>query len=205
MSKILDNKIVQVIKSVIKWIFVCILVLYLLFVIAQRISGNSSIAGFRVFTVATGSMEPVYNIDDVLVVKDINPSTLKVGDDIAYIGERGGLEGILVSHRIIRIEGEGTQRVFFTKGVNNDTEDPSITSGRILGKVEGKLPVINFINHVVRNQYGFFFLVFCPLVLVVFLEVAEVVTEWKKDKVIPLENVENLEEKKEEFDSDEII
>lgn len=32
-------------------------------------------------------MVPKYNIGDVLVVKSIEPQNIKVGDDIAYIGQ----------------------------------------------------------------------------------------------------------------------
>ena len=116
--------------------------MYVAFIALQRLSGNSSIAGYRLFTVATGSMEGVYNINDVIAVKDYNTKNLKVGDDIAFIGNRGGLENKLVTHRIIKIE-EGTSgRIFTTKGVKNNVEDPSITEDQVLGKVSGVVPVV---------------------------------------------------------------
>lgn len=183
MQKIFDNKIFKTILSIIEVIIFIIVLLYLIFVIAQRLTNNSSILGYRVFTVATGSMNPKYKINDVIIVKDVNPDKLKVGDDIAYRGERGGLEGILVSHRIIKIEkkDDGTLR-FFTKGINNKIEDPSFDESRIIGQVKGKLPIVNELNHIVKNQFGFFFLVFVPLVLVIFLEIAETITNIKIEK-----------------------
>lgn len=182
MKKLLTNKIFREIVKFIEILFVLIIVLYLGFIIFQRVSGNASIGGFRVFTVATASMEPEYMVNDVIIVKDVDINTLKVGDDIAYMGERGGLEGILVTHRIIKIEKEGTSVRFYTKGINNDNEDPSFTGDRILGKSVGVLPVITQINHVVKNQFGFFFLIFCPLVLIIFLEIAETILYMKIEK-----------------------
>ena len=179
MKKLLENKTFQIIYTIIKVFVVAMLSIYLLFVIVQRFTNNSSILGYRVFTIATGSMEPVYNIDDVILVKDTDPSTLK--------------------------------------GVNNKYEDPSITEDQILGKVVGKLPVVNFINHVVKNIYGFFFLVFCPLVLVIFLEIADTIIDMKLEKnEIRLiekedkkskkknkkENISNNEELDEDVDTD---
>lgn len=218
MKKLLENKTFQIIYTIIKIFVVAMLSIYLLFVIVQRFTNNSSILGYRVFTIATGSMEPVYNIDDVILVKDTDPSTLKKGDDIAYLGNRDAVKGLIVTHRIIRIETFNDGKVHYTlKGVNNKYEDPSITEDQILGKVVGKLPVVNFINHVVKNIYGFFFLVFCPLVLVIFLEIADTIIDMKLEKnEIRLiekedkkskkknkkENISNNEELDEDVDTD---
>ena len=199
MKKLLDNKIFKVIYNIIKVVFGILLTVYLLFVIFQRVSGNSSIFGYRVFTVATGSMEPVYNVNDVIAVKNVDPSTLKVGDDIAYKGNRGGLEGMLITHRIIDIEKEDDKIYYHVKGVNNDIEDPTINESQIIGKVDRKIISVSILNRVVKNQFGFFFLVFCPLVLVIFLEVAETVIEMK------LEKQELVELSKKKDDEDEVI
>ena len=183
MQKLFENKAFKIIYGIIKTFIVSFLVIYLLFVIIQRVTNNSSIFGYRMFTVATGSMEPVYNVNDVILVKDTDPSTLKVGDDTAYLGNRDAVKGLVVTHRIIRIETLDDNKVHYTlKGVNNKYEDPSITEDQILGKVLGKVYVVNFINHVVKNIYGFFFLVFCPLVLVIFLEIADTIIEAKVEK-----------------------
>lgn len=218
MKKLLENKTFQIIYTIIKIFVVAMLSIYLLFVIVQRFTNNSSILGYRVFTIATGSMEPVYNINDVILVKDTDPSTLKKGDDIAYLGNRDAVKGLIVTHRIIRIETFSDGKVHYTlKGVNNKYEDPSITEDQIFGKVVGKLPVVNFINHVVKNIYGFFFLVFCPLVLVIFLEIADTIIDMKLEKnEIRLiekedkkskkknkkENISNNEELDEDVDTD---
>ena len=199
MKKLLDNKIFKIIYNSIKGVFVILLIVYLAFILFQRLSGNSSIFGYRVFTVATGSMKPVYNVNDVILVKDVDPKTLKIGDDIAYKGNRGGLEGMLVTHRIIDIEKEGNKIYFHMKGVNNEIEDPTINEGQVIGKVDRKIVTISLLNKVVKNQFGFFFLVFCPLVLVIFLEVAETVIEYKLDKQ------ELVELNKKKDDEDEVI
>ncbi len=205
MKKLLENKTFQLIYTIIKIFVVSLLSIYLLFVIIQRFTNNSSILGYRVFTVATGSMEPVYNINDVILVKDTDSSTLKKGDDIAYLGNRDAVKGLVVTHRIIRIETFDDGKVHYTlKGVNNKYEDPSITADQILGKVVGKLPVVNFINHVVKNIYGFFFLVFCPLVLVIFLEIADTIIDMKleKNEIRLIEKEDKKSKRKKDRDED---
>lgn len=207
MVSIFNNKIFKIVYGTLKKIFFTILILYVVFICVQRLSVNNSVFGFRLFTVATGSMKGVYNVNDVIAVKDFDNKKLKVGDDIAFIGNRGGLENKLVTHRIIKIEEESNGRIFTTKGVKNSVEDPSITESQILGKVVGVVPVVTQINHVVKSQLGFFCLIFCPLVLVIVLEILQTITDIKlehnelqeiNDKVnhIDSNNVDNNEEDK---------
>lgn len=193
MGSIFNNKIFKIVYGTLKTIFFAILILYVVFICVQRLSGNNSVFGFRLFTVATGSMKGVYNVNDVIAVKDFDNKKLKVGDDIASIGNRGGLENKLVTHRIIKIEEESNGRIFTTKGVKNSVEDPSITESQILGKVVGVVPVVTQINHVVKSQLGFFCLIFCPLVLVIVLEILQTITD------IKLENNELQEINKKEI------
>ncbi len=180
LRKLLDNKYFKIIFKIIEAIIVILMVLYLSFIIIQRLSGNQSIFGYRIFTVATGSMIPQYNIDDVLLVKEVDKEDLKVGDDITYLGNKFDVNGKIVTHRIIEIDKENN--TWTTKGINSQTEDPTIEEDQIYGKVMGTIPVITTINHIVKNQYGFFFLIFLPIVTVVFLEIADTITEIKRDK-----------------------
>lgn len=183
MMKILGNKYVKTFITIFRVCFISIIVLYLAFIIIQRLSGNKSIFGYRLFNVATGSMTGVYEINDVIAVKDWDIDTLKVGDDIAYKGNRGGLDGLLITHRIIKIEkSEDGGKLFTTKGVNAPGADPVITESQILGKVVGTVPVITQLNHVVKSQAGFFIFVFCPLVLIIVLEVLQTITDIKLEK-----------------------
>ena len=179
-KKLLDNKVFQIIYTIIKVVFFAFLAIYILFVMFQRITNNSDIFGYRMFTVATGSMEPVYKVNDVILVKTVDTSTLKVGDDIAYVGNRAELKGIVITHRIIEIwtADDGEIR-YTTQGVNNKNPDPSVSKEQIYGKVMGKVYVVNEINHIVKNIYGFFFLIFCPLVLAIFLEIADTIIDIK--------------------------
>ena len=86
--------------------------------------------------------------------------------------------------------------IIHTKGVSNILEDPVITNNKIYGKVESKLTFISLINKTIKNKYGFFFLIFVPLVLVIFLEIADTITDQKLEKQLL---------KKRESEDEEII
>ncbi len=183
MRKLFDNKIFKIVTGLVKAFIIIVMIFYVAFVIVQRVSGNNSIMGYRFFTVATGSMQGVYNVNDVIAIRDCDINNLKKGDDIAYLGTRAGLEGKIIVHRIVRIEdaSDGT-KVFTTKGVNSDVEDPIIHSNQILGSVVGKIPIITQINHIVRSQFGFFTLIFCPLVAIIVLEILQTITDYQLEK-----------------------
>ena len=199
-----NNKIFKVLYTTLKVCFIFIVASYLLFIIIQRLSGNRSIFGYRLFNVATGSMKGVYNVNDVIIVKDCDTKSLKVGDDIAYQGVRGGLEGKLVTHRIIKKEKKSNGGYMYTtKGVVSEIEDPSINESQILGKVVGVLPVISHLNHAIKSQAGFFLLVFIPLVLVIVLEVLQTITDIKIEKNEIQRIDKNSENDEEESSSNE--
>lgn len=193
MKRVFDNKIFKTVIGVVRTFLIILMVFYVGFVILQRLSGNNSIMGYRFFTVATGSMKGVYDVNDVIAVRDCEVKNLKVGDDIAYMGSRSGLEGKIIVHRIIRIDDAADgSHILTTKGVNSAVEDPTINDSQVLGCVQGKIPVITQINHIVRSQVGFFALIFIPLVLVIVLEILQTITDYQLDK----NEIQRIENKK---------
>ena len=68
LKKIKENKALKVIGNIIYTLLFIIVIFMLVVVILQRVSDNSiSFGGYRLFTVATGSMEPEYQVGDVLI------------------------------------------------------------------------------------------------------------------------------------------
>ena len=79
-------------------------------------------------------MIPKYNIGDVILVKKVDTDKIKIGDDVTYNGKAGSMNGILVTHRVIDIEENNGEKIFHTKGIANNLEDPTIKSEQIDGK-----------------------------------------------------------------------
>ena len=75
MKKLKDNKLFKIIKAILNVFFTLLIVLFLLVVCLQRLSNNElSFFNYRMFTVASGSMEPLYQIGDVLIAKETEGS-----------------------------------------------------------------------------------------------------------------------------------
>lgn len=182
-QKIKNNKMLHIFYRVLEFIVFGALILYVMMIAFQRFSNNQSILGYRIFTVASGSMEPTYKVGDVILVKDINPSKLQVGDVITYLGNQSNVSGMLITHRIIKIDKKNDGTLEYTiKGDANQIEDPIVDSSQIYGKVVAKLSFFTVISNIIHNQFGFFFLVFIPIVLFIFLEVADTIMDIREEK-----------------------
>ena len=71
------------------------------------------------YVVSSGSMIPVLNVGDILIVKDGNTfNSLKVGDIIVFNRPQGG-DRVIV-HRIIEMSDRFGEKVIVTKGDAND-------------------------------------------------------------------------------------
>ena len=93
---------------------------------------NTGVFGFQPFLVSGHSMEPGFTPGDVVFARDIDPSSLKVGDIIRVRRPQGS-----VMHRIIEMKQTRDGMVFVTKGDNNNTADAPITAGA--GRREDRL------------------------------------------------------------------
>lgn len=169
-EKIKENKKLKLIGDIAYVLLFIIVVLMLVVVILQRASNNSiSIGGYRMFSVATGSMIPVYNVGDVLVAKEVKPYEIKIDDDIVYKGAKGSFKDKVVTHRVISIEKEEDNNYkIITKGVANTEQDPEIDQTQVYGKVIYKIKSLSFLGKMMKNMYVFYFAIFIPAALIIY-------------------------------------
>lgn len=165
-------KVVQTIWSIFRTIVTIILVILIAVILTQRVSDNKkAIAGFRVFNVITESMVPEYKVGDTILTKTVTPSELKIGDDITYMGNKDPFKGMIITHRVVKIEKqEDGKFIIQTKGLANDIEDPEINESQVYGKVIYKIKSISFINGIIGNLYGMYFAIFIPFGIITFVE-----------------------------------
>ena len=161
MKKETLKKILRIIKTVLNVVIGIFIVLFLLVVCLQRFTDNNlSLFGFRMFTVLTGSMEPKYNVGDVLFSKSIAPDDIKVGDAISYLGKSGDVKDKVVTHEVVEIEtAENGEKIFHTKGIASIIEDPIVHADQIYGKVIHKSTALSFISKTIRTPVGLIVLI----------------------------------------------
>lgn len=190
MKRLQENKILKILWGLIKAIFGIIIALVLIIIITQRVFNNKvTFMGYRIFTVASGSMEPKYKILDMLLVKEMEPDKIVVGDDLVYRGTIGTYEGKVITHRVIKIQENKGKKVFHTQGIlENSMLDPLVSENQIFGKVLYKLQFFSFVNRLISKPIGFMILIVLPIAVLILLEIIDI-----KDKRESLENDEDEE------------
>jgi signal peptidase I len=100
--------------------------------------GNEN--GWEFDAVLSGSMEPVYNVGGLVVIRPVDADTLQVGDVISF-----KLPGIdtPICHRIIDIQDRAGEKFFLTKGdANEDPDQDPVPLASVKGKAILHLPYI---------------------------------------------------------------
>ena len=99
--------------------------------------------------VESESMEPALYRGDFVIVRAVDPTTLRVGDIIIYDATSLGFPSgsVPIVHRIIEIQDVSGQLYFFTKGDNNPGPDyGNRTVDDIIAKVIGSVRYLGFLT-----------------------------------------------------------
>ena len=110
----------------------------IIFVLVILVILVSGILKYKLISIGSSSMSPVYERGDAVIYEKIDPSTLNIGDIIAFSKEK-----IVVTHRIVDIN--KTKNTFKTKGdANNAVDAYEVKESEVLGKVEFKIKYIGY-------------------------------------------------------------
>ncbi len=181
-TKLANNRKIQITKKIFNIAITVLLVLIFFIILVQKVSNNRfNLGGYGIYTVATGSMEPVYNVKDLILAGKKEAKDINIGDDVVYIVREGNMNGIIITHRVINKEERDGKLYFTTQGVANIISDPEIDETQILGVVKHKLPILSFCSHIINSTYGLILLVVIPFILFVFLEGKHYIDEKNKD------------------------
>ena len=102
------------------------------------------IFGYTVFSVATGSMQPTLEINDIIIVKITDD--IKVGDIITFKQDND-----FITHRVI----SNNKDTFVTKGDYNNTSDNPIDLDKVVGKLVCKIPSVGVVGNVLLTPKVF--------------------------------------------------
>ena len=154
-------------------LIICAITIAAVFLIFYR---PVSLAGDTYYEpVYTGSMEPAIPVGSVVVIKPVDPETLKVGDIICFQFS----EPTSITHRIINITNEG----FITKGdANEDPDQWIVKKENVIGKAVFTIPFIGYIGYFVRTPIGFILLIIIPASLIIIIEIRNIAKELRKQK-----------------------
>ena len=140
-------------KKIINIIYIVIVAFVLLVNICSMF--NVSFLGFRLFRVASGSMEPTINLNALIIIH--NQKDYQKGDIITYKDSSS-----YTTHRIVDISDD----LVITKGDANDIKDVPISKDLIIGKV---IYTINLSDKIVYlfNRYIVWVILLLALILII--------------------------------------
>lgn len=140
------KKALNIIKSIFTWLVVALAVCMMIFTVVSVNTfdrSDRSIFGYKMFIVLSDSMSKTdFNAGDLVLSKEVDPSTLQVGDIISYQSTNEENYGAVVTHKIRELtkDAEGNPG-FITYGTTTDTNDENIvTYSFVLGKYQTRLP-----------------------------------------------------------------
>lgn len=128
--------------------------LVILVVIGAMLLGGVRILGYQVFTVLSGSMEPVYHTGSLIYVKDVDYRDLGEGDVITFMLN----EDTVATHRIVGVvpdEEDPSVVRYRTKGDANDAEDGALVHYKnVIGSPVFTIPYLGYVANYIQNPPG---------------------------------------------------
>lgn len=162
----------KILKKIIDIAIGIFVVLFLIVVCLQRFSGNKfSFFDYRMFVVASGSMEPKYKVGDVLISKEVETSKIKVGDVISYQGRQQDVKDKIITHQVVSIDKDKDGNyLFHTKGLSNAIEDPIVYEKQVYGVVKYKMILLSLIYKILGMKFGLL-LIIIPIFYIIGSEI----------------------------------
>lgn len=137
-----ENKVIKVISNTLFIIFMLVMIFFISITAQSRLTGSEpSILGHRIYIVESGSMLPALKIDSMLIVKEVAPNEIQIGDIVSYYTNNTDTR---VTHRVVDIQDNGN--TFITRGDANNADDPNpLDKERLIGKVIFPIPFVGMI------------------------------------------------------------
>lgn len=166
----------NIIKTTLVWLVVLLAVSMMIFTVVSVTTFNRNdrdLFGYKMYIVNSDSMAKTdFDAGDLILVKEVNPNTLKVGDIITFMSQNTESFGETVTHKIRKLttDADGNPG-FVTYGTTTDVDDQTIvTFPYILGKYESHIPGLGHFFNFLKTTPGYFVCIFIPFMLIIIYE-----------------------------------
>lgn len=105
----------------------------------------AKLAGYDIYNIISGSMEPAIPIGSAILVRSVDPAALAPGEVIAF-----SRNGAVVAHRVVE-----NDTAITTKGDANEAADPMpVQYPNVIGRVEHSLPGVGGLLEMMTSGAG---------------------------------------------------
>ena len=156
--------------------------LVILVVIGAMLLGGVRVLGYQVFTVLSGSMEPVYHTGSLIYVKDVDYRDLGEGDVITFMLN----EDTVATHRIVGVvpdEADPSVIRYRTKGDANDAEDGALVHYKnVIGTPVFTIPKLGYVANYIQNPPGTYIAISGGAVLMILVFLPDLLSSDEEEK-----------------------
>lgn len=203
MKKTLDT-----VKKVFTAVVAVIAVLMMVFTVISVTTFNRndrSLLGYKAFIVLSDSMKATdFAAGDVVFVKSVDPTTLEVGDIIAFSSQNPDNYGEVVTHKIRAktLDANGDPG-FVTYGTTTDTDDETIvTFPYINGRYQFHIPKLGTFFYFLKSTPGYICCILIPFILLIGMQGLNTVKLFRQYKREQMQEIEaqraRIEEEKQQ-------
>ena len=150
------------------------------------------LVGFQVYTVLSGSMEPIYHTGSLIYVKSVDYRDIKSGDVITFMLD----EDTIATHRVVQVipdEEDSTVLRYQTKGDANDVIDASLVHYKnVIGVPQFHIPKLGYVSDFVQNPPGMYITIAAGAVLLILVFLPDMLPRKKETDPAASEENEKL-------------
>lgn len=189
------KKALKVIRSIFVWLMVIVAVCMMIFTIISVKTfdrADRDLFGYKMFIVLTDSMKKTdFDAGDIVLVKEVDPSTLKEGDIISYTSQNPENYGETVTHKIRRLttDAQGAPG-FITYGTTTDTDDETVvTYPYVLGQYVRHIPKVGAFFQFLKTTPGYILCILIPFLLLILFQGLNCISLFRRYKREQLEEM----------------
>lgn len=170
------KKVLNIIKNIFVWLMVALAVCMMIFTVVSVNTfdrSDRSLFGFKAFIVLSDSMSKTdFDAGDLVLVKEVDPSTLKEGDIIAYTSQNTSNYGETVTHKIRKLTTDANgEPGFITYGTTTDTDDETVvTYPYVLGKYKTNIPKVGRFFMFLKTTPGYIVCILISFLLLILIQ-----------------------------------
>ena len=181
-KKIRRKKTFKMIYKAISYTLLGFLVVIALFFVVYVISGkiaqkNGKNPPFGLYTVISPSMTPNIDVYDVVFVKYIDLSDLRVNDVITFYSSNAFFGDTPITHRIVEIlDIPNTGTMYRVKGdANENADSEKVVPKNVIGKVMFKIPKLGKLQFFLASKKGWLLAIIIPAVVIIVYDIIKLI------------------------------
>lgn len=163
---------------------------------------DRDIFGYKAYIVLSDSMSKTdFDAGDLVLVKEVDPTTLKEGDIISFISENPDNKGQVITHKI---RSKATDQYgnpgFITYGTSTGISDDAVVSyAHIQGKYCFALPNVGTFFNFLRTTPGYIICILLPFLLLIGYQAVTCVVLFRRYRA---QQMDDIKKEKQELEAE---